>query len=133
MLGFYYNGPHISGQPVLVRVDTIVDTYYQEPPRGTNFPFAAQWLGDLRITEGGVYTFKLSSTGPSDLTIDGAEVVSSPSGSSGAGTITLQPGRHSLRLTYYGTGQYLHCYLTWAPPGMDFSPIPPSVTEPAHG
>jgi hypothetical protein len=133
LLGLYYNGPAISGQPALVRVDSTVNTYYQEPPRGTGFPFAAQWLGYLNITEGGVYTFKLSSTGPSDLTIDGAQVVSSPSGGSGAGTVSLLPGRHSVRLRYVGAGHYLHCYLTWAPPGKDFSSIPPSVTEPAHG
>jgi PA14 domain-containing protein len=133
LLGLYYNGPAINGQPALVRVDATVNTYYQEPPRGTSFPFAAQWLGYLTITQSGVYTFKLSSTGPSTLTIDGAQVVTSPSDGSGAAVVPLQPGRHSVGLRYFGTGHYLHCYLTWAPPGKDFAPIPPSMTEPAHG
>ncbi len=135
LLGLYYPGPTIEGAPVLERVDQTVDTYYQTPPPNTQFPFSARWLGTLNAATGGLYQFALDSTGPSRLYIDGALVVAGgPGASATTATATLRPGLHLIRVDYNATGSYLHCYLTWAPPGQSaLSALPPSATQPAHG
>jgi 4-amino-4-deoxy-L-arabinose transferase-like glycosyltransferase len=132
LLGLYYTGPQIGVVPVLARVDQSIYTYYQTPPVGSNFPFAARWMGNLHIMQGGSYSFKLNSVGPGTLLIDGRTVVTS-NGSDAIGTVVLDAGDHMIQMDYSGTGSYLHCYLTWAPPGQSFSPIPAGATDPAHG
>lgn len=132
LLGLYYTGAQIGTVPSLARIDQSVYTYYQTPPVGSNFPFAARWLGTLHIAQPGSYTFRLDSVGPGSLLIDGRLVVTSPD-TPGVGTVALSAGDHTIQIDYSATGGYLHCYLTWAPPGQRFGPIPPSVTDPAHG
>ena len=132
LLGLYYIGPAIGATPDLARVDQTVDTYYQTPPVGGNFPFAARWLGTIRIAHTGAYAFRLDSVGPSGLLIDGKPVVQS-TGSPMAESLSLSAGPHTIQLDYSATGSYLHCYLTWAPPGQSFAAIPSTVLEPAHG
>jgi hypothetical protein len=89
-------------------------------------------MGNLHIVQGGSYSFKLNSVGPGTLLIDGRTVVTS-NRSDAIGTIVLDAGDHTIRLDYSGTGSYLQCYLTWAPPGQSFNPIPAGATDPAHG
>jgi hypothetical protein len=132
LLGLYFTGPQIGAAPALARVDQSVYTYYQTPPVGSNFPFAARWKGTLHIVQGGSYSFKLNSVGPGTLLIDGRAVVTSI-GADAIGTVVLGAGDHAMQLDYSGTGSYLHCYLMWAPPGQSFSLIPAGATDPAHG
>jgi 4-amino-4-deoxy-L-arabinose transferase-like glycosyltransferase len=125
LLGLYFQRTDFTGPVALAHVDQQVNTYFQNPPPNLQFPFSARWLGTLRTDRAGLYTFKLDSTGPSVLYIDGKTV---PEGT----PLMLSSGLHALRLDYTGSGSYLHCYFTWQPPGQsDFAPVPPSVTEPA--
>lgn len=134
LLGLYGSGIAFGPRPDLARVDQTVDTYYQTAPVGSNFPFVARWLGTLAAPRGGVYSFKLNSTGPSQLAIDGHPVVATiANGTDAIGQVPLTAGPHTIRVDYSAIGGYLHCYLTWAPPGEPFAPIPPTVTQPAHG
>ena len=132
LLGLYFNGPTIGSVPVLARVDESLHTYYQNPPIPGPFPFAAVWSGSLQISQPGQYSFNLDSTGPSTLIIDGKTVVAVQAAPN-TGLIELLPGPHTIRLEYSASGGYLHCYLTWAPPGQSFSTIPVSLLEPGHG
>ncbi|MDB5057463.1 MAG: hypothetical protein JWO59_935, partial [Chloroflexi bacterium] len=135
LLGLYFPGPVFSGSPVLERVDQTVNTYYQNPPGALTFPFSTRWLGIIEAPVTGSYSFGLDSTGPSSLFVDGHEVLKTgPSGGAYSTAIMLTHGPHKLKLEYHATGSYLHCYFTWAPPGQSgLSPVPPSVTQPAHG
>jgi 4-amino-4-deoxy-L-arabinose transferase-like glycosyltransferase len=135
LLGLYYAGAVIAGAPVLERVDATVNTYYQLPPTNTQFPFSARWRGSLLAASSGNYSFALDSTGPSVLYIDERPVITEPSGvSSPMVTVPLAAGRHRIRVDYNATGSYLHCYLTWMPPGqIARGPIPAQVLEPDHG
>jgi hypothetical protein len=134
LLGLYYPGPQLGDLPALERVDQTINTYYQNPPGNLPFPFAAEWTGTLRIDTPGVYNFRLDSAGPATVYIDGSAVLTN-GGASGeqSGSVILRAGIHQFRVDYSATGTYLHCYLTWQPPGGMLSPIPPSVTMPAHG
>jgi len=135
LLGLYFAGPAIAGAPVLARVDATINTYYQQPPPNTQFPFSARWTGSLRAPATGNYGFALDSTGPSVLYLDGKPVITEPSGvSRPMVTVPLAAGPHQIRVDYNATGSYLHCYLTWIPPGQTaLTPIPAQVLEPAHG
>jgi hypothetical protein len=132
LLGLYYTGSQIGAIPSLARVDQTVYTYFQTPPVGANFPFAARWLGTLHVAQAGSYAFRLDSVGPGTLLIDGRSVAASI-GAPDEGTVVLSAGSHTIQLDYSGTGSYLHCYLTWAPPGQTLGPIPASAIDPAHG
>jgi hypothetical protein len=134
LLGLYYSGSQIGTVPDLERVDQTINTYYQNPPENLQFPFATEWTGTVRIDTPGVYGFRLDSTGSATMYIDGASVISDgPDGGAQVTSTSLRAGIHQLRVDYSATGSYLHCYLTWQPPGSGFGPIPPSVTMPAHG
>ncbi|HWE61262.1 MAG TPA: PA14 domain-containing protein, partial [Chloroflexota bacterium] len=99
LLGLYYSGPTIGTAPALARVDQTIYAYYQTPPTGGNFPFAARWLGTVRIAQRGTYTFRLDSVGPGTLFIDGQPVVSS-SGTPAIGSVALNAGKHRIELDY---------------------------------
>jgi len=135
LLGLYFGGATIGGAPVLARVDATINTYYQQPPPNTQFPFSARWTGSLLAPAGGNYGFALDSTGSSVLYLDGKPVITEPSGtSSPMVTVPLAAGAHQIHLDYSATGSYLHCYLTWRLPGQAaLTPIPRQVLEPAHG
>jgi hypothetical protein len=134
LLGLYYQATDFSGPIALARVDQQVNTYFQNPPANTQFPFSARWQGMLRADSAGAYGFKLDSSGPAILFIDGRQVLT---GNADGGQITFVPlsiGPHTVRIDYTGSGGYLHCYFSWQPPGQSsFAPVPPTVTEPAHG
>ena len=140
LLGLYFGDPTVGNDLKLVRTDRTISTYYQTSPvyglvsSATGFPFSVRWLGALRIATGGSYTFKLESTGPSALRIDGRTLI--PTGgvtTEGTASIALSAGSHDIQVDYSATGSYLHCYLSWAPPGQGYTPIPASATWPAHG
>lgn len=134
LLGLYYQTTTLDGPVGIARVDQQVNTYFQIPPAPLQFPFSARWRGMLRIDTGGYYTFKLDSAGPSVLYIDGKALLTGVANTGQTASISLNPGRHTVRVDYTGAGSYLHCYLTWEPPGQSmFVPVPPTVTEPAHG
>ena len=140
LLGLYFGDPTASNDLKLVRTDRTISAYYQTSPvyglvsSATGFPFSARWLGTLRIATGGLYSFKLESTGPSGLQIDGRQLIPSGQATTDAmASITLAPGLHAIQVDYSASGSYLHCYLSWAPPGQGYAPLPASATWPAHG
>ena len=140
LLGLYFGDPTVGNDLKLVRTDRGISTYFQNSPvyglvkSATGFPFSVRWLGALRIATGGTYGFKLESTGPSSLRIDGRTPI--PMGraiTDGMASIALTPGMHDIQVDYSATGSYLHCYLSWAPPGQGYVPLPASAIWPAHG
>jgi len=109
---FYYSSgvtsmpdlAHVT--PDLIGLDDVVSyadaTAFSGLAQQTDF--MARWKGGILITEGGSYTFTISSDDGSRLYIDGLEVISndhSDSVESKSGTINLIAGLHSLVLIYY--------------------------------
>lgn len=101
-------------------------------PREDNV--AVVFEGDLRIDTAGTYRFALASDDGSKLYVDGKAVVDND-GDHGVitakGEITLQPGRHALRVEYFngGGGSWLGAYFEG--PGLPRQFIDPNLLTPA--
>lgn len=108
----------------------------------TNTPlndFAVQWTGQILITQGGQYSFQLTSNDNdgSRLFIDGQRVVNNDGLTNSLidrsiGSIDLSPGYHDLRVDYFAhlanDTTFGTLELSYQPPGQTgFSFVPASV------
>jgi len=100
----------------------------EELPEHRNDGFGFVFEGFFEVEDFGEYAFSTNSDDGSQLYIDGAHVVDN-GGRHGMrrkeGTILLEPGKHSLRLTYYEGGGGEGLEVEWRTPGVDeFGSIP---------
>ena len=110
--------------------------YHRRPFSGE---FTVQWEGNLQIDVGATYNFKLDSSGPATLSIDGDLVIKPPGllasstsdHTSSSGDVGLEAGLHPIRITFqhkYGSPQI---YLHWTSPYVISGPVPWSRLLPA--
>jgi beta-glucosidase len=71
----YFDNMRMRGDPVLNRTEGAVNYAWTEAPVGEMRDFSAIWTSTLTAPEAGTYTFMLSGTDCSILTIDGAAVL----------------------------------------------------------
>jgi hypothetical protein len=131
--GEYYNSQDLSGSPVLVRSDAVLDFNWglQAPAAGVNRDgFSVRWSGSFSF-EGGRYTFTTYSDDGVRLYVDGQRLIDSwrPMRGYRSATVNLSAGVHAVRLEYFErTGSAL-ARLSWKQVGKVASlPVSPPVT-----
>ena len=84
--------------------------------------FGMRFEGIIQVDQAGVYTFYTRSDDGTKLYVDGTEVVDND-GSHGAleesGEITLEPGRHTVVVTYFENGGGEHLEVLYHGPGVE--------------
>jgi PKD repeat protein/uncharacterized protein YraI len=116
--GEYYNNPHLSGAPVLVRNDVSVSFDWGTGSPGPGVPaddFSARWSRNLNFPAG-TYRFYVWVDDGVRLWIDGNLVIdqwrdNAPTIHSA--DVSLTEGVHSLRLEYYEHSGSALAQLTW--------------------
>lgn len=107
------------------------DSFWED---GAKDQFAVRATGDIEITEGGLYDFRLASDDGAKLFINGEEVVDND-GLHGFrnrdGDIALEPGVHEVEILYFENTGHAGLRFEYSGPdtGGDMS-IVPAVTEP---
>ena len=128
LLGKYYRGTDWAGLPVFQQVDPMISFRWHDDP--LSVPWCAQWEGQLRLPEGGVYRFRMYSNDYAALYINGQQVVEYPS--SPSGSIQLEAGEHDILVKYSNTKHYSEMRLFWTPPGRSSETIPTEVLFPSR-
>lgn len=137
LLGVYRSGgesaPDEETQaPLLAAIDQQIHTIFHTTP--VNRPFHAEWTGKLAIPADGTYRFSANGINTVTVEIDGELVVTG--GDAGVRTevsLPLGAGLHDLRVTLQAVDSFTRVLVEWAPPGLDFGPIPFSALFPPRG
>ena len=104
--GEYFDNPHLSGAPVLVRNDSAILFGWGPDSPGPNVPtdgFSARWSRDVEFPAG-TYRFRVLVDDGARLWVDDRVIVDrwrSGEPKSYTGEITLAKGPHRLRLEYF--------------------------------
>lgn len=113
--------PVTSGKVYEFRIDSIPHRHHQ---------FAIRFDAFLKIDMEGEYTFYTNSDDGSKLYIDGQEVVNNDGGHGTlerSGKITLSPGIHSIKVTYFNEGGGSWIDVFYKGPGVAKQIIPADV------
>lgn len=129
--GEYYNNETLSGDPVLVRDDPVIDFDWQanSPGPGVNADhFSVRWTRNVAML-GGSYDFYLFRDDGVRLFIDGHLVFDRWQYGRAAHwvTIPLQTGSHELRFEQYEIDGWAGASLSWARQGGEFKVFLPMV------
>ena len=126
LLGTYYPDTAWTGAPALLRIDPTVHEYFDVPPNGVPDHFSVDWTGVISAPVSGSYQFQIESVDGATLFIDGKQVLDSSSSPNTPvpGAVQLTAGWHDIKVHYQAVTNYIHCYLTWQPPGQAMGPVP---------
>ena len=143
LLGSYLPPGFPSASGSFQQIDPMIFFFIHHRPFSGEF--SIRWEGELEIRREGKYGFKLDSSGPATMSIDGQLLVDNPGISAGSpvrhetgrGEVTLDQGLHPVKLTFqhkYGSPQI---YLHWSPPNESPGPLPsdrlyPASPRPVH-
>ena len=130
LLGSYFPPDYPSAMGAFQQIDPMIFFFFHQRPFSGEF--SIQWEGELQIDGEATYTFKLDSSGPATLSIDGHMVIENPGipADSSAhheprmGEMSLEEGLHPIIITFqhkYGSPQI---YLHWSSPNVSSGPIP---------
>jgi 4-amino-4-deoxy-L-arabinose transferase-like glycosyltransferase len=128
LVGRYYAGEDLSGEPQLTRRDAaIAFDWGTENPLGQE-PLSIAWEGTIFIPQSGTYAFGTKSTGSSQVRIDGKLIVDNPGQRGGEaglmeGSLTVVKGWHSLEVVCLNcAGGPMELY--WRVPGKEPEIVP---------
>ena len=131
LMGYYFNNPTWSGEPVLIQRDLFI-----APNDAVSSPYSVRWVGKVAAPESGVYVFGTRSDDGSLVYVDGQLVVDN-GGQHGAeyreGTISLTQGWHDIQALYSDMGGSRAMELWWRPPGAGKTLIPSAYLRPIQG
>jgi beta-glucosidase len=122
----YYDNPKFEGQPVLNRVDRIIDFLWKDTTPLTGEwgdPFAARWTGFLVPPKSGTYMLGANGFSEYNLYLEGDLIVAyrdlhHPIVQAKA--VELEAGRfYTIRLDYVNRGLDPQVTLLWSVPGAD--------------
>jgi beta-glucosidase len=126
LTGAYFDNPRFEGEPVLSRVDRVVDFIWKNttPLMGQwGDHFAVQWTGFLVPPESGTYRLGVNGFSAYSLYLDGelvAPYVDIHHDGRKTKEVELEAGRfYSLRLDYVNQGLAPQVQLLWSPPNID--------------
>jgi len=106
--GEYFNNTTLSGSPVLVRTDSVLNFYWAQgtsPGSGVNSSYySARWICTINASASSGYTFTILADDGMNVWVDGNFVIwawrdQTPSVYSNS--IYLNAGTHSVRVEYY--------------------------------
>lgn len=132
LLGNYYANPDWQGTPIMQRIDPFIDTYFHITPMQR--PYSVEWLGSLVAPQSGLYRLGLKAVPQAELFINGASILmtSTPNELTDVG-LTLEAGRHDLRLRFSDSVDRSRLHLYWMPPSGPFEAIPSENLWPPLG
>jgi beta-glucosidase len=123
LVGEYYDNPSFAGEPILRRVDRIVDFCWKDgTPLGGRWgdPFSVRWTGEVIPPESGVYRLGISGHSGYKLYLEGELLADSESIHHPhhlVQELALEAGRlYQLRLEYVSRRLDPQVQLLWAPP-----------------
>jgi hypothetical protein len=132
LLGTFYPNDRWAGQPALQRIDPFLDIYFHLLP--LRRPYTVEWTGALDAPQSGVYSLALRAVQRAELYLDGVLLVQTlvPDEYTSA-SITLDAGRHDLRVRFEDTTDRSRLHLAWTTPSGQFEPIPGEYLWPPLG
>lgn len=123
LLGTFYANPDWQGEPVLQRIEPMLDTYFHLVPLPR--PYSVEWRGWLDAPQTGVYQLGLRAVPEAELYLDGVQLIATTlPNEMFETTTTLEAGLHDLVVRYRDTVDRSRIHLYWMPPGGQFEPIP---------
>lgn len=130
--GAFYPNERWEGQPALQRIDPFLDTYFHFTP--LRRPYTVEWTGVLEVPQSGLYRLGLRAVAEARLYLDGQLLVSTlqPNEYIDA-PITLEQGRHDIRILFKDNTDRSRIHLYWSTPGGEFGPIPSENLWPPLG
>lgn len=106
--GEYYNNPNLTGQPVLVRDDPVLDFNWISASPGPNIPadnFSVRWTRPFEFTEEGDYRFWADVDDGVKLYLDGWLIIdewnTNPYVLHSGSFADIKPGVHTLIVEYF--------------------------------
>ncbi len=119
----YFNNAGLLGDPVLVRIDTILSPSWVGDPSAENVKsdsFSVRWTGKIRSSASGLHNVSLSAHGKARLFIDGKLVIDlwqSPLLFRKTVDLPLESGRlYDIRIEYADRKGYGNLRLRWTMP-----------------
>jgi beta-glucosidase len=126
LTGEYYDNPEFEGDPVLTRVDRLVDLHWKDTTPLTGRwgdPFSVRWTGTLIPPASGVYRLGVHGHSSYRLYLEGELLVESESIHHPllqTQEVELEAGRlYQIRLEHVSRGLDPQVQLLWAPPEED--------------
>lgn len=115
LVGRFYPGGDLSGEPAIVRIDRQLAYYFHFLPLPR--PYRVEWTGRLLAPMPGLYRLGLKAVGMASLYIDGQPVVESEGGQYQEAQLSLTTGLHDLRVAFLDDRDRSQIYLYWQTPG----------------
>jgi hypothetical protein len=135
LLAEYFEGVELAGEPHARIEPRVYLDVEHEPFEG--FPadgWSARWSGELRVDTAGEHTLIVTSDDGARLWVDGEVVIDAWAAHSvrdDAVEITLEAGRHPVRLEYFDQDGVAFAKLSWIGPGLSREVIPGPNLYPA--
>jgi len=144
--GVYYNGTSLAGEPLLTRVDSVINfelTYSKQPVVLSPAPglvpedlYSVRWTGQVQPLFSETYTFYTQSDDGVRLWVNGVQLVddwTNQGVTEKSGSIVLQAGqKYDIVIEYYeNTGEAV-TKLLWSSPNTPKAIVPASQLFPAN-
>ena len=144
--GVYYNGTSLAGEPLLTRVDSVINfelTYSKQPVVLSPAPglvpedlYSVRWTGQVQPLFSETYTFYTQSDDGVRLWVNGVQLVDNWTNqgvTEKSGSIVLQAGqKYDIVIEYYeNTGEAV-TKLLWSSPNTPKAIVPASQLFPAN-
>ncbi len=119
LVGRFYAGGDVNGEPAMVRIDRQLAYYFHFLPLPR--PYRVEWRGRLLASMPGLYRLGVKAIGVASLYVDGQFVVESEGGQYQDAQIKLAAGFHDLYVSFLDDRDRSQIYLYWQVPG-EFGP-----------
>lgn len=132
LLGTFYPNENWQGQPVLERIDPLLDTYFHLLPMQR--PYTVAWQGKLDAPQSGLYRFSLRAVTEAQLFLDNQLLITTrqPDQFTNA-DITLEAGLHDILVRFKDATDRSRIHLFWSTPSGQTGPIPSENLWPPLG
>lgn len=117
-LGEYFGNSSLSGFPILVRTDQVIDFQWQRGSPAPQVPadrFSARWRGRWPFEEGGYRFYSYSDDGVR-LWVDGVLAINQwqdQAATLSHGDLYLHAGEHDVQVEYYENLDYAEVHVWW--------------------
>jgi hypothetical protein len=135
--GEYFNGSYLTGSPVMVRTDSVLDFDWGFASPAAEIKrdfFSARWTGTFSFATGR-YAFNTYSDDGVRVYVDGQRIINSwlPMRGTRSSTINLSEGSHTVRVEYFERTGKANIRLGWAQVGAGVpvaQPVPIPTSPP---